>query len=231
MPESRLAIIPARGGSKRIPRKNVKDFLGKPVIAYSIAAAQDSGLFDEVMVSTDDDEIADTALRLGAAVPFRRSAANADDHATTAAVLVEVLQQYAALQKEFTSACCIYPAAPLIRVETLRAVCALLDTGFDNAFPVCRFPSSIWRAFGIDENKRIGMLWPEHENTRTQDLADAYFDAGQFYWFKVAPFLRTRDLGDQAGAVVIDELHAQDIDTPNDWKMAEFKYRLMQQPT
>jgi N-acylneuraminate cytidylyltransferase len=229
MTESRLAIIPARGGSKRIPRKNIRDFLGKPVIAYSIAAARDSGLFDEIMVSTDDEEIAEIAIRYGASVPFLRSASNADDHATTAAVLAEVLAQYAAQGRQFALGCCIYPAAPLVQVETLRAGCRRLEEeGFDNAFPVCRFESAIWRALRLDPQGRVGMLWPEHENTRTQDLPEAYFDAGQFYWFKVPQFLRSGDLlNDNSSAIVIEAAHAQDIDTMDDWSMAEFKYRLM----
>jgi pseudaminic acid cytidylyltransferase len=231
MPEKNLAIIPARGGSKRIPRKNIKDFLGRPVIAYSIEAALASGLFDEVMVSTDDDEIAEIAMRYGAQVPFRRSAASATDLAGTGEVLTEVLRAYAARQRVYTYACCIYPAAPLLSVASLRSAYALLSTAqVDNAFPVCRFGNPIRRALTLDAQGKVGMEWPENETVRSQDLPPNYYDAGQFYWFDAQKFLVAPNiLTGNSGAIVIDELHVQDIDTITDWKLAEFKYQLIHQ--
>ncbi|MEJ8756749.1 pseudaminic acid cytidylyltransferase [Pontibacter sp. H259] len=225
-----IAIIPARGGSKRIPRKNIKDFLGKPIIAYSIQTALESGLFDEVMVSTDDFEIADIAKKYGATVPFMRDAATADDHATTAAVLSEVLQNYTAQGKHYDIGCCIYPTAPLLTIASLQEAYQQLQTkNFATVFPVLKYSYPIWRSLKIEDDK-IALNWPEHLNSRSQDLPAAYHDAGQFYWFKTDRFLDTHKLfTDNTGAIELQELEVQDIDTETDWKLAELKYKLINQ--
>jgi N-acylneuraminate cytidylyltransferase len=224
-----VAIITARGGSKRIPRKNVKPFLGVPIIRYSICAAAEAGCFDEVMVSTDDAEIADVARAAGAAVPFFRSARASDDHATTADALVEVLAEYAARGRQFDLGCCLYPTAPFVTGEALRAGARLLaeDPDLQTVVPVVRFGYPIQRSFRI-ENNRLQLMWPEHVSTRSQDLPPAYHDVGQFYWFRVAEFLRTRRLfAERTAPIVLPEWAAQDIDTEDDWVLAETKYEVL----
>ncbi|AKD04889.1 pseudaminic acid cytidylyltransferase [Pontibacter korlensis] len=225
---SRLAIIPARGGSKRLPRKNIRPFLGKPIIAYSIEAALQSGLFDEVMVSTDDEEIAQVARKNGASVPFMRSEKAADDFATTAQVLEEVLGRYKDTGKEFEVACCLYPTAPFVTGKILREAYQKLEEGsFDTVFPVLRYSYPVWRSLRVEDGK-ASLNWPEHLHSRSQDLEPAFHDAGQFYWFGVERFLRQRRLfTDNSGAVELSELQAQDIDSETDWKLAELKYKLL----
>jgi pseudaminic acid cytidylyltransferase len=224
-----IAIITARGGSKRIPRKNIKDFLGKPIIAYSIKAALQSGIFEEVMVSTDDVEIAEIAQKLGAKVPFLRSAKNADDFSTTADVLVEVLETYQQLEKNFDYACCLYPTAPFITAEKLQKSFQLLvDNKADSVVPVCAFSYPIWRSLKL-ENGTLTMNFPENLNKRSQDLPPAYHDAGQFYFFRVDNFLKNKKLfGNYTLPLLVDELEVQDIDNETDWKLAEMKYQLLQ---
>lgn len=224
----KIAIIPARGGSKRIPRKNIKDFLGKPIIAYSIEAALTSNLFDEVMVSTEDEEIAQVSRSFGASVPFLRSAETANDFATTTAVLEEVLEAYKNIGKEFQYGCCIYPTAPLIQSKKLQeAQDLLLEKSFDSVLPVLKFSYPIWRSLRIEEGKAL-MNWTEYLNTRSQDLMPAYHDAGQFYWFNITSFLRYKRLFTlNSGAIELSELDVQDIDNLTDWKLAEVKYRLV----
>ncbi len=223
-----IAIIPARGGSKRIPRKNIKDFLGQPIIAYSIEAALNSGLFSEVMVSTDDEEIAAIAKRFGAKVPFLRSAQSSDDFATTADVITEVLTWYNDAGYDFTYGCCIYPTAPLVKATTLAAAYNLLTSKhFDTVFPILRYSYPIWRSLKLEEGK-VAMNWPAHQNSRSQDLPAAFHDAGQFYWFDVPKFHNNPVLfTDNTGAIELSELEVQDIDTLTDWKLAEMKYSLM----
>jgi pseudaminic acid cytidylyltransferase len=226
-----VAIITARGGSKRIPRKNVRDFLGKPIIAYSIAAAIESQCFAEVMVSTDDAEIAEIARRFGAAAPFMRSAETANDTATTVAVLQEVLSEYSRRGRPFEAACCIYPAAPLITAERLREGMRILaaDPKLESVIPVLRYGHPIQRALKIEES-RLVMVSPEHAFTRSQDLTATYHDAGQWYWFRTAPFARSGKLfSDACAPVVLEATEAQDIDDEDDWKLAEIKYRLRQE--
>lgn len=220
---SNIAIITARGGSKRIPRKNVKDFLGKPIITYSIEAALRSGLFDEVMVSTDDEEIATLARAQGAQVPFMRSAKNADDYATTVDVLQEVLFQL----PSYEFGCCIYPTAPLIRVERLQqAWNLLLSKEYDTVFPVVSYEYPIGRSLRLTDDQRVAMIWPENLHKRSQDLPKAYHDAGQFYWFRCQHVLEKQTLyGDNSGAIVLPSTEVQDIDTPEDWQLAELKAR------
>jgi pseudaminic acid cytidylyltransferase len=223
-----VAIITARGGSKRIPRKNIRPFLGRPIIDYSIQAALRSELFDEVMVSTDDDEIADIAQTEGAKVPFRRSPEMSGDHATTAEVLNEVLREYRSRGCIFEYACCIYPTAPFVTDERLRAAFErLTESGADCAIPVARFSFPIRRAFEM-EHGRISYIWPEHAPTRSQDLAPAYHDAGQFYFFRTAALLESGQLvGPNTIGLETNELEVQDIDTEQDWQLAELKYRLL----
>jgi len=221
-----LAIIPARGGSKRIPRKNIRPFRGLPIIVWSIRAALASSLFDEVMVSTDDDEIAAMATAHGASVPFRRSAETAGDHATTAAVLVEVLDRYGALGRRPELACCLYPTAPFVTAEDLRQGLEALRSGpFDAVMPVARFSYPIWRSLRRGQDGRITLNWPENLNARSQDLPPAFHDAGQWYWFKVSRFLETGVLmGDNSGSLVLPDTRVQDIDTEDDWILAELKH-------
>ncbi|WP_299759621.1 pseudaminic acid cytidylyltransferase [uncultured Pontibacter sp.] len=223
-----IAIIPARGGSKRIPRKNIKGFLGKPVIAYSVEAALASGLFGEVMVSTDDEEIAQVAREHGASVPFMRSPKASDDYATTAQVLAEVLERYESAGREFDHACCIYPTAPFVTADILGVAYAKLTKGgFDSVFPVLRYSYPIWRSLKVEDGKAV-MNWPEHLNSRSQDLTAAFHDAGQFYWFQAGKFLESGKIFTaNSGVVELSELEAQDIDTETDWQLAELKYRLL----
>ncbi|NSL89779.1 pseudaminic acid cytidylyltransferase [Chitinophaga sp. Mgbs1] len=223
-----VAIIPARGGSKRIPRKNIKPFMDKPIIAFSIEAALNTGLFSEVMVSTDDEEIAEVAISYGAKVPFKRTAENANDFATTADVLLEVLAQYKELGKSFENACCIYPCAPFISADKLKqSYETLVRDGYDTVFPVMKFHYPIQRALCM-RNGLVSMFQPEHLKTRSQDLEPAYCDAGQYYWFNISTFLQKKQIWtDNTSAIVISELEGHDIDSLEDWRIAEIKYRIL----
>lgn len=223
-----LAIIPARGGSKRIPRKNIKSFLGKPIIAYSIEAALKSNLFDEIMVSTDDDEIAKIAREFGAEVPFLRSNDNANDYAVLADVIEEVIENYKNKKNNFDTICCILPTAPFVTSnKIIEAYNKLLEGNFDSVFPVLEFSFPIQRSLKIKDDK-VAMVWDEYLNSRSQDLEPRYHDSGQFYWLKSTSFNKEKKLFTvNSGATVISELHAQDIDTETDWKLAEIKYKLI----
>jgi pseudaminic acid cytidylyltransferase len=223
-----IAIIPARGGSKRIPRKNIRPFVGRPVIAYAIRTALESRLFREVMVSTEDDEIAAFASEYGAVVPFRRSQQNASDYAGTTGVLLEVLTEYETHGLGFEYGCCIYPTAPFVTADLLWQCWELMiERGFDSVFPVLRYSYPIQRSLKIEQD-RATMLWPEHYGSRSQDLEPSYHDAGQFYWFNVRALREKQRLyTDNSGAVVISELQAHDIDTLEDWSVAEFKFRYL----
>jgi N-acylneuraminate cytidylyltransferase len=222
-PLSNVAIIPARGGSKRIPRKNLLPFDGVPMIVRSIRTALDSGLFEQVVVSTDDAEIADVARAHGAHVPFMRPAALADDYTGTAAVIVHALQQLPA----FDYACCVYATAPLLQARYLRQGIELLEQRPDKsfAFSVCGFGFPVQRALTLDEQGALTALYPEFRETRSQDLPEAFQDAGQFYWGRSAAWLRGEVLYSPASLPVILPRHlVQDIDTPEDWKRAEYLY-------
>lgn len=222
-----LAIITARGGSKRIPRKNIKEFCGKPMIAYSIEAALEAGIFAEVMVSTDDEEIARIAERYGASVPFMRSAETANDFATTADVIKEVIEKYKDLGKEFESFCCIYPTAPLISKKELVESGSLLNDDYATVVPVVRFSYPIQRA--VRKESGYGVFdKPEMLNVRSQDLEVFYHDAGQFYWANTNAFIqKPQFIGNKCRLYEIDEMKVQDIDNLEDWKIAELKYRIM----
>jgi len=227
----KLAIIPARGGSKRIPRKNIKPFLGKPVIAYTIAAAEAAGLFDRIILSTDDDEIAAVAESFGAEAPFRRPAHLANDTATTRAVINHALDWCAAEGMAVSHLCCLYAAAPFIQAADIRAAYDLLATsGAAFCFPVTSFPFPIQRAVKRREDGRLEMFCPEHLNTRSQDLEHAYHDAGQFYWGTAAGFRSDAPLfGPDAVPLILPRWRVQDIDTPEDWIRAERLYEVLRQ--
>jgi N-acylneuraminate cytidylyltransferase len=228
---SALAIITARGGSKRIPRKNIKPFLGRPIIEYSITAALKSGIFKEVMVSTDDEEIAAVSRACGATVPFLRSPDRSNDYATTADVLEEVVLQYQKAGTHFTQACCLYPTAPFVTSAKLRqAYERWHGSGADSLIPVTRFSFPIWRSFKMTGN-RLEFNWPENARKRSQDLPPAFHDCGQFYFFQVARFLETKSLvSEHTIGFEIPESEVQDIDNEEDWKIAEIKYaRLISQ--
>lgn len=224
---SSVAIITARGGSKRIPRKNIKDFCGKPILAYSIEAALESRLFDEVMVSTDDEEIAAVGKKYGAKIPFMRSAVTSDDYATTADVLNEVLTEYRKRGQTFDWMCCIYPTAPFVTDGILREAWAYLqEKQADALTPVVKFSYPPQRCF-ILENGYLRYKWPEYIRSRSQDLEPFYHDAGQFYFYRVQGF--------QEGKVeknvpyILNDMQVQDIDNLDDWEMAEIKYGRLHQ--
>ena len=222
-----LAMITARGGSKRIPRKNIKEFCGKPILAYSIEAARSSGAFDEVMVSTDDPEIAGIAVKYGASVPFFRSEATANDYASTDDVIMEVLKTYEERGEHFDNFCCIYPTAPFVTGERLKQAMELLADS-DSVMPVVPFSYPPQRAMVVREG-RLVFFQPEYMDSRSQDLEPHYHDVGQFYVFRTEAFERNRKL--MLGNIlpfVISELEVQDIDNESDWKIAEMKYKLMQ---
>lgn len=218
-----LCIIPARGGSKRIPRKNIKDFLGKPIIAYSIEAALESGLFTQVMVSTDDEEIAEVAKKYGAEVPFFRSKKTADDFATLADVVEEVKEFYLKQHREFDNICCVLATAPFINGELIHKVfMEMQERDFDSVRPVIRFSYPPQRGVKMEDGK-ISFFNPDFASTRSQDLEPVYYDAGMFYWMKFELGLK----GINRGGFEISELEAHDIDTLEDWKIAEIKYTLL----
>ena len=223
-----LAMITARGGSKRIPRKNIKEFNGKPIIAYSIEAALSSGVFDEVMVSTDDDEIAEIAKKYGAKVPFFRSEKTANDFATTVDVIEEVLNTYKERGEEFDIFCCIYPTAPFITAKRLKdAVEELSKSDADSLIPVVRFSYPPQRAMEIHDGKLV-FRQPENLSKRSQDLEPHFHDAGQFYVVRSESFFKNR--GIMVGDILpmeLSELEVQDIDNEVDWKLAELKYNLL----
>tara|TARA_B110000977_G_scaffold27125_1_gene34141 strand:+ start:2070 stop:2762 length:693 start_codon:yes stop_codon:yes gene_type:complete len=225
----KIAIIPARGGSKRIPRKNIKCFLGKPIIAYSIETAINSGLFDEVMVSTDDDEIAKIALKYGATVPFLRSQKTANDFATTLDVLEEVLKMFKTQNKNFDYACCIYACAPFTSEKNLKiSLNLLVNNNFDSVLPIIPFGCPIQRSLTIKDNK-VNFFYPEFSIARTQDLEKSFYDAGQFYWMVAKKCIEKAQLiTDNSGSITLSELEGHDIDNEIDWKLAEIKYALLQ---
>ena len=226
----RLAIITARGGSKRIPYKNIREFCGKPIITYSIEAALNAGVFDEVMVSTDDEKIAAIAKKAGAKVPFLRSADTSNDFATTADVILEVLNEYETIGQNFDSACCIYPTAPFITSEKLKNAVELLENKvYDSVMPVAEFSFPPLRGMIMDED-RVSYKWEEYSMARSQDLQKIYHDVGQFYVFDVEKFKESKKLVTKnTGAIIIDELEMQDIDNEVDWKLAELKYQLLRE--
>ena len=225
----KLAVIPARGGSKRIPRKNIRDFCGKPIIAYSIEAALASNLFDRVIVSTDDDEIASVARECGGGTPFMRPKEIADDHTGTNAVVKHAIQWYEERSQSISLACCIYATAPFVRPEYLReGHDKLINSEKSFAFSVTSFPFPIQRAIRINGKGEVEAFWPEHINTRSQDLEEAYHDAGQFYWGRPEAFLNDIILYSTASIpILLPRYQVQDIDNMEDWEYAEYLYEII----
>lgn len=225
----RLAVITARGGSKRIPKKNIKDFCGKPIIAYSIEAALKSGLFSEVMVSTDSEEIAEIAKRYGASVPFFRSEKNSSDYSTTADVLLEVIDQYNQIGKQFDIVVCIYPTAPFVTADKLNASIKILEeTNKAEVIPVVRFSYPPQRGYVINKQGNINMENEKYRNVRSQDLEAIYHDAGQFYCLNTEEFLKNNGvIKNNIAPFIVSEMEVQDIDNIDDWNVAELKYELM----
>lgn len=224
----KIAIITARGGSKRIPRKNIKEFLGKPILAYSIEAALASGEFDEVMVSTDDEEIAQIAKEYGASVPFYRSEKTSNDFATTSDVLLEVIEEYEKRGTTFDIGCCIYPTAPFVTADKLKdALTKFEASDADSLIPVVAFSYPPQRAFVIEDEKLV-FKHPEYMTTRSQDLTPNYHDVGQFYLFRVPNYKKNKQF--LVGNILpyeINEMEVQDIDNETDWQIAELKYQVM----
>ena len=224
-----LAIITARGGSKRIPKKNIKEFCGKPIIAYSIEAALNSKIFDEVMVSTDSEEIAEVAQNYGALVPFMRSAKNADDYATTYDVLLEVVDKYKESGQIFDYICCIYPTAPFVTAEKLKsAFNKFIESDADTLIPVVKFSFPPQRGFVISKDNYLKYKWPENKNKRSQDLEALYHDVGQFYFHKASVF---DDVNNTQNSKLVpfelEETEVQDIDNIIDWQLAELKFKFL----
>ena len=223
-----IAIIPARGGSKRIPHKNIKSFVGRPILSYSIKAALESNLFDVVMVSTDSEEIADIAVQEGADVPFLRSRRNSDDFATTSDVLEEVVMEYEKMGVEFDCFCCIYPTAPFVTADKLKkAYNILCKEDAEGVFSIVKYSYPPQRCIvvrdGLASFQNI-----EYRYTRSQDLESIYHDAGQFYFLRKSAFLQQHDLVlKKTVPFIVDELEVQDIDNGSNWKIAEMKYKLM----
>lgn len=227
----RLAVIPARGGSKRIPRKNIKPFCGKPIIAWSIEAAIVSGCFDRIVVSTDDEEIASVARQHGAEVPFMRPPALAHDHAGTIPVIAHAIDWAGWNGNPPSHACCIYPAAPLLGADDLRrALGLLLENDCDYVFPVTGYASPIQRAMKMTPDGRLQMFDPGQFNKRSQELEPAFHDAGQFYWGRAGAWLAQRPIfSPTAIPVVLPRHRVADIDTPEDWMRAEIAFRVLQE--
>jgi pseudaminic acid cytidylyltransferase len=224
-----IAIIPARGGSKRIPRKNIKVFHGKPMIAYSIEEAQKSGCFDRIIVSTDDQEIADTALKYGAEVPFLRPADIADDYATTMDVMEHAIQYLAKEKISPEFICCIYATAPFILADDLRKGLGILnEPKVEYAFSATSFPFPIQRAIKLTEHGEVKMFSEQYADTRSQDLVEAYHDAGQFYWGRTSAFIARKAIfAEHSKVVLLPRKRVQDIDTVEDWELAEALFSVL----
>lgn len=225
-----LAIITARGGSKRIPKKNIKNFCGKPIIAYSIEAAIKSGIFDEIMVSTDSEEIAEISKQYGAHVPFLRSNKTSNDYATTSEVLLEVLDEYIKRGYCCEYACCIYPTAPFVTGERIKqGMEIVVNENVDTVMPVVAFSFPPQRGVVVKDGILLP-LYPEHMSKRSQDLTKVYHDCGQFYCFKVDSFFKHKSLVcPNTRPIFMDELEVQDIDNETDWKLAELKFKFLKE--
>ena len=224
----KIAVIPARGGSKRIPRKNIKLFLGKPIIAYSIDAAIKTGIFDKVIVSTDSDEIATIAKEFGGDVPFVRPAVLSDDFSGTTEVIAHTIKWFQEKGDQIDLACCIYATAPFLSPETIiKGMKLIEERNKQYSLTVTHFPSSIHRAIKIDNNE-LDMFWPENFNVRTQDLEEAYYDAGQMYWGKPEAFINSLPFYTHNSVpVILPNYLVKDIDTLEDWRTAELLYKAM----
>ena len=217
-----IAVIPARGGSKRIPRKNIKEFHGKPMISYAITAAKESGLFRYIVVSTDDDEIAKVAREWGADVPFLRPSELANDYTATVPVIAHAIETCHSYRWKFDYVCCIYPGVPFIQIDDLKgALASIKASEADYCFPITEYPSAIQRGLKRLDNGKMQPFYPEFEKTRTQDLEPAYYDAGQFYWGKTDAWLTNPSVHGSGVGYVIPHWRVVDIDTPDDWGRAE----------
>lgn len=225
----KIAIIPARGGSKRIPRKNIKAFHGKPMIAYSIAVAKQSGLFDKIIVSTDDSEIAEVARQHGAEIPFMRPENLADDFTGTVPVIAHAIEAVQALGWQVNEVCCIYATAPFLQADDLsKGLDLLTQHQGDYSFSATSFPFPIQRAIKLTQDQQVSMFYPEFEQTRSQDLQEGYHDAGQFYWGTATAFLAQKPLfSANSYAVLLPRVRVQDIDTAEDWERAERLYQII----
>lgn len=225
-----IAVIPARGGSKRIPRKNIKSFCAKPIIAWSIEVAKASGLFDHIIVSTDDAEIAEVAQHWGAEIPFMRPAELSNDFAGTTEVIAHATQSVIEQGWPVTAVCCIYATAPFVQIDDLKRGLEALNSGdWAYAFSVTEFAAPIFRSFKLCANGGVGMFFPEHFLTRSQDLPTAFHDAGQFYWGRPAAWIERKPLFDQHSVpVIIPRWRVQDIDTMDDWIRAELIYKQLE---
>jgi pseudaminic acid cytidylyltransferase len=223
-----IAIIPARGGSKRIPHKNIKEFFGQPMISYAISAAEKSGLFNHIVVSTDDEEIAQIANQWGAETPFLRPIELANDHSATVPVIAHAIEACKALGWDFDNVCCIYPSVPLIQINDLiDSLGLLVKSKVDYCFPITEYPSAIQRSLKLLTNGKVQPLYPAFELTRTQDLEPAYYDAGQFYWGKADAWLSNCNIYSNGLGYTIPNWRVVDIDTLDDWLRAEHIYRLI----
>lgn len=231
MKNKNIAIITARGGSKRIPKKNVKSFCGKPILAYSIEAARNSGIFSEVMVSTDSEEIAELARKYGAEVPFMRSSETSNDYATTADVIMEVMKKYEESGRTFDYICCIYPTAPFVTPEKLKEAMKTMEEHNPLCvMPVVKFSYPPQRSFVLKEDGSMEYKYREYRTARSQDLEGWYHDAGQFYCYNAKEFLeRSGVISDGIYPVIVSEMQVQDIDNEEDWKIAELKYKLLKE--
>lgn len=230
--QNNLAIIPARGGSKRIPHKNIKLFFGKPIIQYSIEAALKSGCFSEVMVSTDNPQIARIAKKAGASVPFLRSDNSSGDESPVKEVAVEVLKEYAKTGQKFDNFCCIFATAPFITVKDIKKAMTILTKSNDinSVFTVVKYGHPIQRSFVIKKGW-LKMQWRKFINTRSQDLEPVYHDAGQFYCLKTKNFLKEKQFfAQKSQALILPETRVQDIDTLEDWQIAEIKFEILKKP-
>jgi len=225
----KLCIIPARGGSKRIPRKNIRDFCGKPMIAYAIEAAKSSNLFDSVVVSTDDSEIAAISESHGAEIPFMRPGELANDYAGTVEVIAHAINECEKNGLKPETVCCIYPCVPLIQLEDIRSVLVLLESNShaDYAFPITEFPSAIQRGLRREDQGLISSFYPDYESVRSQDLERAYYDAGQFYWGYRNSWLENKGIHSSAAGFLIPSWRVVDIDTDDDWSKAELIFNLI----
>ena len=226
----RLAVIPARGGSKRIPHKNIKDFCGRPIIGYSIETAVRSGLFDKVIVTTDDPEIAGVAKQFGAEIPFMRPKELSDDFTGTVPVIAHAINEMKALGNDVTEVCCIYATAPFVLADDLKKGFQLLtEYNADYAFSCTSFPFPIQRAVKLSKENAVSMFSPEFEQVRSQDLEEAYHDAGQFYWGTADAFCQSKPIfNGNSRAVILPRSRVQDIDTIEDWDRAEWLFKAMQ---
>jgi len=225
----RVAVIPARGGSKRIPRKNIREFAGKPMLAHSIGCALQSRVFDRVIVSTDDDEIARVARDFGAEVPFQRPRELSDDHTDTTEVVAHATRWLVAEEASLSAVCCIYATAPFIRIADLQEALALLESGqWSYVFPATTFVSPIFRSFKVRQEGALEMFFPEHFDTRSQDLPEAWHDAGQFYWGRPQAWLQRAKVFDAQSTIVrVPRWRVQDIDTLEDWGRAELMWQVL----